>query len=63
MGRWETGSHQPGTVLDVIENLGFVVSSSGCPLLVKEAQIEGKRRSSEGILTQQMNSAVGDLLG
>lgn len=63
VGRWKTGSHTPGTVLDVIENLGFVVSSSGCPLLVKEAQIEGKRRSSEGILAQQMSSAVGDLLG
>ena len=63
VGRWKTGSYEPGTVLDVIENLGFVVSSSGCPLLVKEAQIEGKRRSSEGILTQQMSSAVGDLLG
>ena len=63
VGRWETGSHQPGTVLDVIENHGFVVSSSGCPLLVKEAQIEGKRRSSKGILTQQMSSAIGDLLG
>ena len=63
VGRWGTGSHEPGTVLDVIENLGFVVSSSGCPLLVKEAQIEGKRRSSEGVLAQQMNSAIGDLLG
>ena len=50
-------------MLDVIENLGFVVSSSGCPLLVKEAQIEGKRRSSEGILAQQMSAALGDLLG
>ena len=63
VGRWKTGSHEPGTVLDVIENLGFVVSSSGCPLLVKEAQIEGKRRSSEGILAQQMGSAIGDSLG
>ena len=63
VGRWKTGSYQPGTVLDVIENLGFVVSSSGCPLLVKEAQIEGKRRSREGVLAQQMNSAIGDLLG
>ena len=63
VGRWKTGSCEPGTVLDVIENLGFVVSSSGCPLLVKEAQIEGKRRSSEGILAQQMSAALGDLLG
>lgn len=63
VGRWKTGAHQPGTILEVVENIGIVVSTSGCPLLIQEAQIEGKQRSNAGILAQQMRSAVGDRLG
>ena len=63
VGHWKTGEHEPGKILDVIDNIGFVVSSSGCPLLIKEAQIEGRRCSSKATLAQQMSTAIGDYLG
>ena len=62
IGRWTTGEHNPGIVLDV-NDAGVVVSSSGCPLLVREAQLEGKSRSVGVTLAQQMNARVGDQMG
>ena len=62
IGRWSTGEHHPGIVLDV-NDAGVVVSSSGCPLLIREAQLEGKSRSVGVALAQQMNARVGDQMG
>ena len=62
IGRWTTGEHNPGIVLDV-NDAGVVVSSSGCPLLIREAQLEGKSRSVGVTLAQQMNARVGDQMG
>ena len=59
VGRWATGEDEPGTVLAAIQDLGIVVSSSGCPLLIREAQLEGKSKSSGQALVQQLQSAVG----
>ena len=59
VGRWATGGDEPGTVLAAIQDLGIVVSSSGCPLLIREAQLEGKSKSSGQALVQQLQSAVG----
>jgi len=59
VGRWATGGDDPGTVLAAIQDLGIVVSSSGCPLLIREAQLEGKAKSSGQALVQQLQSAVG----
>ena len=59
VGRWATGEDEPGTVLAAIQDLGIVVSSSGCPLLIREAQLEGKAKSSGQALVQQLQSAVG----
>ena len=63
VGQWTTGGHPPGTILAVIEDLGLVVSSSGCPLLIREAQLEGKARSTAPVLLQQLNATPGDRLG
>ena len=63
VGQWPTGGHPPGTILEVIEDLGLVVSSSGCPLLIREAQLEGKARSTAPVLLQQLNATPGDRLG
>ena len=59
VGRWDTGGDEPGTVLAAIQDLGIVVSSSGCPLLIREAQLEGKAKSRGQALVQQLQSAVG----
>lgn len=54
---------QPGEVLDVVPDLGLVVSTQGCPLLVQEAQLEGKSRCSGAQLLQQLQAIPGDRLG
>jgi len=40
-----------------------VVASSGCPLLVREAQLEGKGAASGTSLLQQLQATAGDQLG
>jgi len=63
VNRWPTGGHPPGTVLACIADLGLVVSTSGCPLLIREAQLEGKSRSAGQALVQQLGNAEGACLG
>ena len=63
VGQWPTGGHAGGTVLACIQDLGLVVSSSGCPLLIREAQLEGKSRSRGQALVQQMAAAEHQCLG
>jgi len=63
IGRWPTGVHPGGTVLACIQDLGLVVSSSGCPLLIREAQLEGKARSRGQALVQQLAGAEHQRLG
>jgi methionyl-tRNA formyltransferase len=60
LGRWSTGGYQPGTVLACINHVGVVVSTSGCPILIREAQLEGKARSRAQGLIQQLNASTGD---
>ena len=63
VNRWPTGQQPVGQVLACIQDLGLVVSSAGCPLLVREAQMEGKGRCSGQALVQQIGAAEGDFLG
>ena len=58
IGRWPTGGHPAGTVLESVKGLGVVVSTSGCPILVRAAQLEGKGRSDGDSLIQQLNAAA-----
>ena len=60
LGRWSTGGDQPGNVLACINHVGVVVSTSGCPILIREAQLEGKARSRAQGLIQQLNASTGD---
>ena len=53
----------PGTVLDVVSGVGLVVATSGCPLLLKAAQLEGKSAATGGPLLQQLQAQPGDQLG
>ena len=65
-GRWPTGpapSTPPGTVLALLPELGLVLATGGCPLLLREAQLEGKGASSGQALLQQLGATPGDQLG
>ena len=61
--RWPTGAHPPGTVLESVKGIGVVVSTSGCPILVRAAQLEGKGRSEGDSLLQQLNAAPNQQFG
>ena len=45
VGRWPTGGHPPGTVLESVKGVGVVVSTKGCPIMIRSAQLEGQGRS------------------
>ena len=59
----DANAPRPGTVLEVIPAVGLVVASSGCPLLLREAQLEGKGAAHGTQLLQQLQAKVGDRLG
>ena len=61
--RWSSDHPTPGTVLACEPELGLVVSTGGCPLLVRQAQLEGKAASSGTSLLQQLGASNGDRLG
>ncbi|MFM7635700.1 MAG: methionyl-tRNA formyltransferase [Cyanobacteriota bacterium] len=66
--RWgiEAGTPPPGSpaqVLAVEPGLGVVVATGGCPLLVQEGQLEGKRSASGAQLAQQLACRVGERFG
>ena len=53
----------PGMVLEVVPGVGLVVASGGCPVLVREAQLEGKAAATGTQLLQQLQAKPGDALG
>ncbi|MEB3297841.1 MAG: methionyl-tRNA formyltransferase [Cyanobacteriota bacterium] len=57
------GQGSPGQVLALEPNLGLVVATAGCPLLIREGQLEGRRRASGAQLLQQLGCCAGDQLG
>lgn len=58
---WPTAT--PGEVLAPVEGIGVVVATGEGPLLVREAQIEGKKPCAGSALLQQLGIVQGDLLG
>ena len=62
LGRWQQPV-EPGTVLAKANGLGLVVATGGCPVLVRQAQLEGRSACSDQALLQQLNAAVGERLG
>ncbi len=53
----------PGTVLAIEPAVGLVVATGGCPLLVRQARLEGKGTVDGTALIQQWGGRVGDRLG
>ncbi len=53
----------PGTVLAIAEGTGLVVATAGCPVLIRQAQLEGKRAVSGEALIQQLGARAGEKLG
>ncbi len=53
----------PGTVLAVVEGEGLVVATGGCPVLLRQAQLPGRRPSEGQALIQQLGLAAGDRIG
>ncbi|MFM7676120.1 MAG: methionyl-tRNA formyltransferase [Synechococcus sp.] len=53
----------PGTVLAVENGVGMLVSTGGCPLLLRAGQLEGKGAASGQTLVQQLGTEAGDRLG
>ena len=63
VGRWHTGGHPPGTVLESVKGIGVVVSTKGCPIMIRSAQLEGKGRSDGDSLIQQLNATAKQQFG
>lgn len=47
---------EPGSVLEKVRDVGLVIATSGCPLLLRAAQLEGKAPSNGNALIQQLTA-------
>ena len=47
---------EPGSVLEKVRDVGLVIATSGCPLLLRAAQLEGKAASNGNALIQQLTA-------
>jgi methionyl-tRNA formyltransferase len=54
---------EPGTVLACESDLGLVVATDGCPLLIRQAQLAGKGSCAGQALLQQLGARLGERLG
>ncbi len=63
LGRWQDGKHAPGKILACESDLGLVVSTKTCPLLIRQGQLEGKSKAHGQVLIQQLQASVGQYLG
>ena len=61
LGRWPTGGSTGGTIIAETD-AGLVVSSTGCPILIREAQLEGKKPYRDKAFVQQLQARAGDAL-
>ena len=48
-------SAEPGSILEAVRGVGLVLATSGCPILLRQAQLEGKAASSGDSLIQQLS--------
>ncbi|WP_216903481.1 methionyl-tRNA formyltransferase [Synechococcus sp. CCY 9618] len=56
----ERPREEPGTVLEVLEGVGLVIATGGCPVLLRQAQLPGRRGSEGQALIQQLGLTPGD---
>lgn len=64
--RWggeATPAAAPGTVLELVEGEGLVLASGGCPVLLRQAQLPGRRASEGQALIQQLGLVPGQGIG
>ena len=61
--KWSGYNHSPGLVLKIEQGLGLVVSTKDYPVLIREAQLEGKKRKEGDSLLQQLTIKAGDYIG
>jgi methionyl-tRNA formyltransferase len=64
--RWDgkvTPDQPPGTVLELVEGEGLVLASGGCPVLLRQAQLPGRRASEGQALIQQLGLVRGQRIG
>ena len=47
---------EPGSLLEKVRDVGLVIATSGCPLLLRAAQLEGKAASNGNALIQQLTA-------
>ena len=50
-------------MLAVVNGVGLLVSTGGCPLLLREGQLEGKAACSGQSLLQQLGAVAGERFG
>ena len=63
IGRWQVDTNQPGMILGFEPELGIIVSTHDWPLLIRQAQLEGKGVAESRVLIQQLNPTIGETLG
>ena len=51
---------ESGIILAILENEGIIISTKTDPILLLEAKLEGKNKSSKKQLIQQLKSSVGE---
>ncbi len=64
--RWDGNAkpdQPPGTVLELVEGEGLVLASGGCPVLLRQAQLPGRRASEGQALIQQLGLVPGQRIG
>ncbi len=54
--------YKVGQVIDIIKGKGFIIKTNDCALFIKEAQVEGKKRSNGYIVSKQLCINIGDLI-
>jgi len=62
LGKWGQGEHKPGEILASETGIGIIVSTGGCPIVIRQAQVEGKGIAKGNVLIQQLQSGKGLIL-
>ncbi len=51
---------KPGFIIGIIKNEGIIISTKTDPILLLEVKLEGKNKSSQNQLIQQLNPVIGE---
>ncbi len=56
----QSNKNAPGQIIEIIKDTGLVVSTGDSGILITEAQIEGKKVSSNSVLLQQLKASINE---